>query len=532
MQTYFSGTLRLLRLNLRRDRLQIPLWLIGLAGTSVVVAAAFTSLFPTVQDRQIMAETMRNPAMIAMIGPSAGLDHYTIGAMFGHEMTLFTALAAAIMGIMLTARHTRGDEEDGRLELIRGLPVGRLSPLAATMIEMLLISLLITLTNGLGLTLLGIKTMPLTACLLYGASLGTTTLVFAAITAIFAQLAITNRGTISFSLTFLGISYLLRASTDLSNESLSWLSPIAWSTKAEVFVNNHWLPIWLSLLFALVVTASGYYLNSIRDLDAGFIPQRSGKKHASKLLQTPFGLSLRLLRTTLIAWLVASLILGASYGSVFGDIEDFFKNSELIKMLLPKSGNFSLAEQFMTILMVIFAILSSIPALTAVLKLVSEEHKGRIDQVLSKPVSRTTLLSGYAVIGFAVGTLAQFLAIIGLYLAATSVMDKPITFAVMLRSGLSFLPAIWFVTALGVLLVGWLPKFTSFVWIYLVFSFFVDYLGNMLDVPKWLKAVSPYDHIPRIPVDVFTWTPLVGLTLLAIALFVIGAVGYRRRDIQ
>ncbi|MBO1915323.1 hypothetical protein J4G37_62155, partial [Microvirga sp. 3-52] len=84
--------------------------------------------------RQSIVETMLNPAMTAMVGPAYGIDNYTIGAMFAHEMLLFTAIAFGLMSILLVARHTRSDEEDGRIELIRSLPTGRLSNLASTVV--------------------------------------------------------------------------------------------------------------------------------------------------------------------------------------------------------------------------------------------------------------------------------------------------------------------------------------------------------------------------------------------------------------
>ena len=98
-----------------------------------------------------MAETMRNPAMAAMVGRGYGLDNYTNGAMMAHQMLLFTGIAVAIMCILLVARHTRKDEEDGRIELIRSLPTVRLSSLNATLLVMLGVNVVIALLIGFGL---------------------------------------------------------------------------------------------------------------------------------------------------------------------------------------------------------------------------------------------------------------------------------------------------------------------------------------------------------------------------------------------
>ncbi|MBL1226058.1 ABC transporter permease [Enterococcus sp. BWR-S5] len=531
MSVYFSGWQKLLRLNLRRDRWQILFWLIGIAGLSIAVAGAFPELFQTTAERQVMAETVRNPAMIAMIGPSSSLDNYTIGAMFGHEMTLFMAITAAVMTILMTARHTRGDEEDGRLEMIRALSVGRLAPLIAVIVEMVLISLLIMLTNGVGVGLLGVKTMPMGGSLLYGAALGSAGLVFTGVTAVFAQLAESKRGTVGFSLSFLGLAYLFRGFTDLSNENFSWLSPLAWVYKTEVFVNNSWFPILLSIIFSLVLFCVSFYLNSIRDLEAGFIPQRSGRSHAGSFLRQPLGFSFRLVKTTLISWFVVMIVAGISYGSIFGDLENFFKSSDLLAMLLPEKSNYSLTEQFMTVLMVILAILGTIPVLTVALKPYAEEKKSRLEQLLSKSLTRTKLLGTYVFIAFCASIVMLAAAVFSLYGASSSVMAEPIALAVMMKSGLVYLPAVWFVMGVGILFVGWLPKWSGTVWFYLVFSFFVDYLGSLLKVPKGIKNLSVFSYIPRIPVDSFDWQPLLIITCLAILLLAGGFIGYRRRDI-
>src|SRR5690606_23353 len=132
----FDGTGTLIRFVLRRDRLRLPIWLVSFAAISAISALAFVGLYQNAEERQAMAETMRNPAMTAMVGPGYGLDNYTVGAMTAHEMLLMTAVVVGLMNILLVIRHTRTDEEDGRIELVRSLPVGRLSNLSSTLLVM------------------------------------------------------------------------------------------------------------------------------------------------------------------------------------------------------------------------------------------------------------------------------------------------------------------------------------------------------------------------------------------------------------
>ena len=155
----FSNTGMLIRTILHQDRIRIGIWIVSLAVLSYMTAGAFKGLYPTKESRQAIAETMMNPAMTAMLGKSYGIDNYTYGAMFAHEMLLFTAIAVAIMSILLTVRHTRAEEEDGRNEMIRSLPVGRLANLNGTFLVLALTNVLLAFIVGLGLYAMGIKSI-------------------------------------------------------------------------------------------------------------------------------------------------------------------------------------------------------------------------------------------------------------------------------------------------------------------------------------------------------------------------------------
>jgi ABC-2 type transport system permease protein len=331
MRNEFIGYKHLVKLVFRRDRVRIAFWLLGLVSISIVIALAYPQLFSSMEENIAMAETMKNPAMIAMVGPGYGFDNYTTGPMFSHSMLLFTALTAGIMNILLVTRHTRKDEEEGRIEMVRSLPVGRLASLRATLSVYFVVNIILAVFTAIGLAVLGIESMGVVGSLLYGAVLGITGFFFAALTALFAQILSSSRGVIGYSLGFLGLSYIIRAIGDISSEMLSLMSPLGLILRTEVYVNDYWWPIIVLFVISIMVSAFAFYLNYIRDLEAGFFKVRKGRTHASKLLQSPLGLAFRLQKGTIIAWFVTMFILGASYGSVFGDMDMFFESSEIIQ---------------------------------------------------------------------------------------------------------------------------------------------------------------------------------------------------------
>ena len=362
-------------------------------------------------------------------------------------------------------------------------------------------NLLLALVIGFGLYALGIESMDLEGSLLYGAALGATGIFFSAITAVFAQISESSRGTIGFSFTVLGVAYLIRAIGDSGNETLSWLSPLGWVLGAEVYVNNYWWPILLTVGVAFVLVILALYLNAIRDLESGFLPSKPGRKYASKFLQSPLGLTLRLQRTGLISWAIGMYILGASYGSVLGDLDAFFTGNDMLENLLTPVQGFSLTEQFITMLMSIMAMFCTIPALMAMLKLIGEEKKNRTEHLLSRAVSRTRLMGSSFIVSIAISFVMLSCTVLGLWSAATATMENGIAFGTLYSAAMVYLPAMWIMTAVAVLLIGFAPRLTGFVWMYLLYSFIVVYLGGLFQFPEWLGKLSPFGHIPKLPVE-------------------------------
>lgn len=529
---HFIHTGLLARFVLRLDRLRVAIWLLSIAAVTWLTASSFTGLYSSSEERQAIAETMLNPAMTAMVGPGFGLENYTFGAMMAHQMLLMTAVVVGIMSIMLVTRHTRATEEDGRIEMIRSLPLGRLAPLQATLLVHMTVQLLLGLVVALGLFAMQIESMDLQGSLLYGAALSATGIFFVALTALFAQLSESGRGTIGLSIAALLLAYLIRAIGDVGNEWLSWLSPLGWIVRSEVYVENNWWPILLTFGIAILIVIYALYLNARRDLEAGFLPAKPGRKHASASLLSPFGLLLRVQRTGMIAWAVGMLVLGASYGSVLGDLDSFFESNEMMKEMLTPMNGVTLTEQFITLLMVVMAIIGSIPALMAMLKLIGEERKQRTEHLLARAVSRSRLIVSGWLLAVLVSLVMLSLAAIGLWAAGPAHMEEGISLGTIYSAALTYLPAVWIMIGTAILLIGIAPKWTSLIWLYLLFSFFVVYLGGLLQFPAWLNNLSPYGHISQLPVEELDlWKTLI-LVILAALLGSLGLLGYRRRDLQ
>jgi ABC-2 type transport system permease protein len=69
-------------------------------------------------------------------------------------------------------------------------------------------------------------------------------------------------------------------------------------------------------------------------------------------------------------------------------------------------------------------------------------------------------------------------------------------------------------------------------WLVPLYSFVVSYLGQLLQLPQWTNNISPFGHIPQLPADELTATPLLVLTVLAAALVIGGLLAFREREVN
>lgn len=533
-QLFFKGTLHLTKIILRQQRVKMFAWIVGLVVVTLAAAYSYPTVYTDDASKQAFALTMENPAMVAMLGPGYELEDYfvTVGTEFAGKMLLFSIITIAVMNILLVGSSTRIDEEAGRIEVIRSLPVGRLAYLAASSIVVVTANVLIGLLISLGLALFNIDGISFESSLLYGCILGSGGLIFASITALLAQVSDTSRGTTGLSFGVLIIAYLVRAVGDVSHEGLSLFSPLGWLVRTNVFIDNEWWPVITSCIGAIIFSIIAFYLNSIRDLDSGFLPTIKGRTHASAFLQTTFGLTFRLQSIKIIAWFIGIFAFGASFGSVLGDMETYFQDIEIIEMVLSQTGNLSMANQFLSFIMSIMTLISSIPVIMTVLKLKSEEHNHRTENLYSRAVSRNSVLGSYIILAIMESIILQILFALGLWIASVATAGDILSFTTTMKSAIIYLPAIWVMVGLAVLLHGLVPKLTSFIWLYVTFCFVVVYLGGLLKFPKWLMNLSIFEIVPKIPGEEMEFLPILILTIVAIIFIILGFIGYNKRDVE
>ncbi|MEU3558150.1 ABC transporter permease [Streptomyces fragilis] len=529
----FTGTGALLRFALRRDRLRLPVWLAALVVTTVSTANSTAALYDSPEARASAARTMATPAALAMTGPQHFLDHYTYGAMLSHKMIGFMGVLVGLMSVLIVTRHTRGEEETGRAELVRSTVVGRHAQLAAALSLALLANLALALLLAVSLAGLGIESIGLSGALVYGAAHAATGVVLAGVAAVTAQTSSSTRGASGLALAVIGAAYILRAAGDSgSSDALSWASPIGWAQRSYPFADDRWWPLLLCLAVAAACAATGFLLSSRRDVGAGLRPARLGRATASRALTSPFGLALRLQRGLLAGFCAGLFVMGAMYGSIIGDIEDMLGSVEQIQQALAEIGGATLAESFASMVMVVISVVSMVFVVMAVLRARAEETGGRAEALLTTGISRASWLGGHLAVALLGAVLTQLLAGLGFGLAAAAATGDHAMTGDLIAAALVHVPALWTAAGIALVLLGLLPRATALAWVVPLYAFAVGYLGEILRFPEWAGDLSPLGHVPQLPAAPMEWTPVLVLTLVAAALCVTGIAGFRHRDLE
>ncbi|MFB6699556.1 ABC transporter permease [Streptomyces rubiginosohelvolus] len=528
----FTGTGTLLRFNLRRDRVRMSVWLLALTLGTLATAAEYRTLYSTPEERAAAVSSMDSPAALAMTGPRSYLSDYTAGAMLGHQMLGFMAVLVGLMSVLTVTRHTRDEEETGRAELVRSTVVGHHAHLAAALAVAVVANLGLALLLALGLTATGVPGVGAGGALLYGLAHAAIGLVFAGVAAITAQLTAHTRGASGLALATIGAAYVLRASGDVGNDALSWLSPIGWIQRTYVFVDDRWWPLALCLLLAAATALYGFVLSTRRDVGAGLRPARLGRRTASDALTRPFGFALRLHRATLLGFAAGLCLMGVMYGSILGEAADMVESVGQLQEALKDIGGATVAESFASMVMVVVAVVAAVYVVMAALRPRAEENAGRAEPLLATGLSRNRWLGSHVAVALTGGTALLVLA--GLCFGvsgAASTGDGSLVLELTLAAAV-YAPALWVTVGVAVLLFGWFPRAGAVAWIVPVYAFLVGYLGPILQLPVGLTNLSPFGHVPQLPAAPMTWTPLLALTAVAAGLIALGLAGFRRRDLD
>jgi ABC-2 type transport system permease protein len=525
-----TGTGTLVRFILRRDRIKLAAWLLGMIALLSFFVSVVSGLAETEVQRQDLRRFM-DGATGAIMGPGYGRDDISVERYIAGVYALFFLVMAALMSMQLVTRNTRAEEQSGRAELVRSSMVGRHAPLTAALIVAAGANALLALMLGGTMAANGFDGSD---GLLFGASVGAVGLVFAGIAALSVQVTENPRAATGIAGAALGAAWAIRMAGDMIRDygsPLSWFSPLAWSNQTRPYVDGRWWPLLLSVGLAAAAAAGGYVLSARRDVGAALVAARPGRPEAASWLRSPLAVAFRLQRASLMWWTVALAAFGFMVGGLGDQIADPEDMSESRVDMFGGSLD-TLLDGYLGMMALFIAVIAGIMMVRGVQAVRLEETEGRADPVLATATSRWAWCGSYLAV--------TSLGLVGLLLvaglatgigAAVSVGDG----SYVLDMALAFMahaPGVLALLGIAALLFGVFPRAIGAIWILVGYSLFVGLFGAVIDLPQWTLDISPMEHTGRPPLDSISWQAVMIQLLAAAGLMAAGLAGFRRRDLE
>ncbi|MBF6214396.1 hypothetical protein IU433_27930 [Nocardia puris] len=512
----------------RQTRVLLLLWCVGVPAIATAAAVSVGGLYPPGPQRQAYAQVTEGlPAAHALNGPARGLDSH--GGIFVFEAGWYLALAVAVMAITTMGYSTRGQEQSGRLELLRARRFGRHADLGAAVLVTAAVAVVIAVAAAVGV---GLAAGDLRGGMAYGAALLGTGLFFAALTAVAAQLTEHARGTYTIAGFALAASFALRAIGDgTATGAISWLSPLGWSQGIHPFAENRPWPLLLSLSAAAVLLAVAVAVEERRDLGSGVFGARAGRTGAVPGAQRPWRLAVRLARGTTLGWGATAAGLGVAFGAVTVEMGQVAQSSRAVLDLIGGFGGADVLSSFLAMAALISALLAAGATLAVALAPARDEQAGRADLILARRMGRSRWLAGHAGAAATTGLLVLVAGGTGIGAAhAFRTGDAGQLWRCAVAT-IAHLPALLTFLGVALLLYGWFPRRTTWVWLGYAVTAVIALLGRTLRLPGAALDLSPFEHSPRLfETDPSAWGA-VFCVVVAIAAAMSGFLGFRRRDL-
>lgn len=526
------GTWRLVRFSLRRDRVRLAIWVIGLAGVITTSAASLLDVYPTQAAIDSYVRLFGdNPALVVFAGPGFGFDDPNIGVVLVNETQLWGMIGVSLMSIFVFNRHTRAEEDSERLELIRSLAVGRHAPVAAATVVVSAANIVVSAVTGAAFVALD---YPVAGSAALAGSYLAVGLTFIGLTAIAAQVAGSGRGTLGMASAALLGAFVVRAIGDVGPRWLTWCSPIGWAQAVRAFADEQWWTLALCASVAGALVSISFWLSTRRDLGAGLLARRPGRATASRQMTHPLGLSLRMARGLIAGWMVGLFVTGVVVGAIADDIDQMLADNPQMAEFFTQLEGASLIDTYLSTSLMMLGLIAAGLSITLVLVAHADESNGRAAWMLAGPLSRTRWLMSHLVTS-TIGTLAAIGASgLGVGIAYAWVADDASQVLRIFSHSLVTVPAALVLAAVAAAMFGLAPRVAMLAWLPLVLSALVIFLGEVLQFPAWVRWVSPFEHVP-ILTGQFTGQrsglPVAVLTAIALGCATLGWWGFIGRDV-
>ena len=515
-----------------------------LAGSMLLLGAAASQAFGTAETRRETAALARTLPSIfqGMLGKQVGLE--TLGGLIEWRYPTLFLLIAPIWSILALSGTLASEAKQGSLEYLATTPLPRariaieklLGHVVMVALLILVLTVVASLTGSIFGTLPG-DDIPLDAAFGYGVLVALSMLAVGSVAFVLAPFV--GRGSAAgISAVMLVAMFVVNGYRD-SVPLFDTLAPLSWYS----WTANH-IPLarqydWPSLApmaaIAVVLFVFGIWVFARRDIGATVALRGLSFPRALLGVAGPTSRSFGDRLPAALAWgigvgLYAAVI--ATTGQAMADTFKQFPNIEqMIRTIYPDVEYTSAAGVLQLVFVQFATLVLGFAMATLVGGWASDESAGRLDVVLSGPLSRFgwAVRSGLGVYA-AVVVLCLVIAA-GIAFGAGSVGSDAVTPVV----GLSVI-ALYLMGLGGIgLAVGGLvrPSLAApAIGVVVLGSFLIDLVARPLKLPDVVQQITPTSHLGQPMVGIWDVPGIVAWVLLAVGGLVVCAWGLSRRDLR
>jgi ABC-2 type transport system permease protein len=499
-------------------------------------AVSYTRIYKTRAQRDALAAAYgSNKATSALFGPAPQLQTVAGFTVFKISMTLM--VLGATWGLLTSTRLLRGEEENGRWELLlagqttrAGAAMQALGGLSAGVFTLWALTGLITVLTGLDPSV----SIPAGAALYFALAMVATAVMFLAVGALTSQLAATRRQAASYAASLLGVSYAVRMIADAGAglHALIWASPLGWVEELQPLTAPQPLALLPIIAFTTVLAAVAVRLAGIRDVGASIVPDRASRQPHLQMLAGPTGLAIRLLRPAVLGWWVAIAVSGLLFGLIARSAGTTISGASVQQVFSKLGAPGTGTDAVLGACFLLLAVLAGFVAVGQITAARSEESGGRLDHLLVRPVSRSWWLGGRLLVAV-VALLASGLAAgVFAWLGAAS-QHAGVNFTTLVEAGVNIVPPAITILGISALAFGVWPRVTPIVaYTLLGWSLLVVIIGGIGAASHWILDTSVFHQMASAPAVSPHWEANGVMVAIGIASALIGGIAFNRRDLQ
>ena len=508
---------------------------VAVANVLVTVTAVigYVAAYPDPADRVTLARSIgSNPGLTALFGETRSLE--TVAGFTEWRVVLVLALVGAVWAIFAVTRILRGEEDEGRAEVVLAGPITRPGATRAGLLGIAASTAMMLLITVIGMTLGAGGDLGTDRALLLAFTVVSIPVVMVGVGAVTSQVAETRRRAAGMAAAILGASYLIRVVADSAAglRWLRWVSPLGWLELAHPLTEPHLLPILLPYAVAVALGILAWALVGVRDTGAGLLAAAGSRRARTGMLGNPLGLAVRLGEGLALAWALGLGLFGMLIGLVARTAARAMADSTGVDVLSQLGIEESGTRAYVGVAFVFITLALTTAAAGQVAGSRDEEASSRLDTLLVRPVGRGRWLAGRLTVSLGVLVLGATAAVLGTWAAGTAA-GLGVGIGDLTAAGVNTIPAAVFILGAGTLAHGVLPRLAvALTYTVVAASFLLEVVGAAVALPSWLLNLSVLHHVAPAPAVSPNWLSASVLVALGVLLAAGGAAALCRRDVE